>query len=56
VKQLSEKLAVFDKAYATGESRICLNLSGEPIESAATGSLGEIAAWAQARTAEATHD
>lgn len=55
VKQLREKLSAFDKAYATGESRICLNLSDAPIESVATGSLAEIAAWAQARTGEATH-
>ena len=55
VQQLREKLSAFDKAYATGESRICLNLSDVPIESAATGSLAEIAAWAQARTAEAKH-
>jgi CRISPR system Cascade subunit CasC len=56
VARLSAKLAAFDKAYATGEKRICLNLSAIPLAGAESGALADLAAWAQARVGETAHD
>lgn len=52
VKQLADQLTAFDRAYATGEARICLNLSDTPLPGAASGSLADLAAWAEARVKE----
>jgi CRISPR system Cascade subunit CasC len=53
VEKLESKLAGFDQAYATGESRICLNLSDKLLASASTGTIGDLANWAEARAKEA---
>ncbi|MBT3072122.1 type I-E CRISPR-associated protein Cas7/Cse4/CasC [Rhodomicrobium sp. Az07] len=55
VEKLATKLALFDQAYATGESRICLNLSDLNISDVTLGTLSDLAAWAQARTTEASN-
>ena len=55
VEKLECKLAAFDKAYATGECRICLNLSSETLTSAPPGTLADLAVWAQARVKEAAN-
>ena len=44
---LSEKLAQFDAAYATGEDRRLLSLANAPVPGATDGSLGELALWVQ---------
>lgn len=53
VGELATQLAKFDKAYATGESRICLNLSDIALGNLPVGSLSELGQWAQAKTGEA---
>jgi len=40
----------FRRAYETGETRICLNLSGAKLGDTPTGSLADLAAWAEARS------
>lgn len=52
VEKLAGQLAAFDHAYATGEARICLNLSDTPLPGTAGGSLAELATWAEARVKE----
>jgi len=52
VEHLRKQLAKFDHAYATGESRICLNLSDAPLGGVPTGSIAELGLWAQAKVAE----
>lgn len=55
VEKFDSKLAAFDQAYATGESRICLNLSDKSLASASPGTLADLAAWAEARAKEAAN-
>jgi CRISPR system Cascade subunit CasC len=55
VEKLDSKLTAFDQAYATGESRLCLNLSERPLASAPTGTISDLAAWAEARAREAAN-
>ncbi|HEY8031175.1 MAG TPA: type I-E CRISPR-associated protein Cas7/Cse4/CasC [Methylocella sp.] len=52
VEKLAGQLNAFDHAYATGEARICLNLSDKPLPGTASGSLAELAPWAEARVKE----
>jgi CRISPR system Cascade subunit CasC len=52
VGHLGKQLAKFDHAYATGESRICLNLSDSPLGGLPTGSIADLGRWAQAKVAE----
>ena len=52
VGQLDKQLAKFDLAYATGESRICLNLSDVQLGDLPTGSIAALGQWAQAKVAE----
>ena len=53
VEKLGDQIAAFDRAYETGEKRICLNLSGAKLADTPTGSLADLAAWAEARVKEA---
>ncbi|MCW2286078.1 CRISPR system Cascade subunit CasC [Rhodoblastus acidophilus] len=52
VAQLGKQLAKFDHAYATGERRICLNLSDVQLGGLPAGSIAELGQWAQAKVAE----
>lgn len=52
VEKLRDKLAAFDRAYETGETRICLNISDVKPGETPTGSLKDLAAWAEARVKE----
>jgi CRISPR system Cascade subunit CasC len=52
VVQLSKQLGKFDHAYATGERRICLNLSDAPLDGAPTGSIADLGRWAQGKVLE----
>lgn len=52
VGELATQLAKFDKAYATGESRICLNLSDVTLDDVPAGSLAQLGQWAQAKVKE----
>jgi CRISPR system Cascade subunit CasC len=45
---LSDQLARFDAAYATGEDRRVLTLVNSPVPGAVAGSLSDLALWAQA--------
>ena len=49
VEKLSAQIAAFDRAYKTEEKRICLNLSGATLDETPTGSLKDLAAWAEAQ-------
>ena len=49
VEKLCGQIAAFDRAYETGETRICLNLSGAKLGDTPTGSLADLAAWAEAQ-------
>lgn len=53
VSGLAKQLAKFDNAYATGESRICLNLSDVAMGNLPVGSLAQLGQWAQAKAGEA---
>ena len=53
VEKLGAQIAAFDRAYKTEEKRICLNLSGAKLDETPTGSLEDLAAWAEARVEEA---
>jgi len=53
VEKLRGQLAAFDHAYETGETRMCLNLSSAKIGETPTGSLADLAAWAEAQVEEA---
>ncbi|MCW2315696.1 CRISPR system Cascade subunit CasC [Rhodoblastus acidophilus] len=52
VGQLGKQLAKFDHAYATGERRICLNLSDVQLGGLPAGSIADLGQWAQAKVAE----
>lgn len=52
VTGLALQLAKFDKAYATGESRICLNLADVTFGDVPVGALGDLGLWAQKKVAE----
>ncbi len=56
VSSLAKQLEKFDKAYATGESRLCLNLSDVLLGDLQVGSLAELGLWAQAKVSEAPDD
>jgi CRISPR system Cascade subunit CasC len=47
IEKLNSQLAAFDRAYKTAETRICLNLSGGKLGDTPTGSLADLAAWAE---------
>ena len=49
VEKLASQLTKFDRAYATGENRICLNLSDKGVGDTPEGSLAEVANWVEAR-------
>ncbi|MGO9391821.1 type I-E CRISPR-associated protein Cas7/Cse4/CasC [Rhodoblastus sp.] len=55
VEKLKAQLGKFDQAYATGESRLCLNLSDVALEGVGDASLAELAMWAAIKVKEATH-
>lgn len=54
VEKLASQLAKLDRVYATGENRICLNVSDKSLQDTAMGSLTDVATWAEARVGEAT--
>lgn len=53
VEKLGVQLAAFDRAYETGETRICLNLSSAKLGETPSGSLADLATWAEAQLKEA---
>ena len=55
VGKLRVQLAAFDRAYETGETRMCLNLSRVKFDETPTGSLGDLATWAKARVEDLAH-
>lgn len=52
VGRLADQLARFDRAYSTGERRICLNLSDARTGDLPTGTIADLGRWAQAKVAE----
>ncbi len=52
VEKLQVQLAAFDRAYETDETRICLNLSDAKLGETPTGSLADLAGWAEAQVKE----
>lgn len=53
VQKLVKQLRKFDDAYATGEQRLCLNLSDFPLEGVEAVSLPNLAQWAAERVGAA---